>query len=140
MKELWFRGELKEIGRGECFELLESRSVGRIGYCATGGAVILPVNHAVIGGEIVVRLSSGGQTSRYLRDNAPEPGLTYQVDEFDDYTESGWSVLVTGTARATAPESLASLTDRPVPWPAGDYWEYVRIQPTRITGRRLVPA
>ena len=102
--------------------------------------MILPVNHAVIGGEIVVRLSSGGQTSRYLRDNAPEPGLTYQVDEFDDYTESGWSVLVTGTARATAPESLASLTDRPVPWPAGDYWEYVRIQPTRITGRRLVPA
>src|SRR5690349_20535914 len=108
MKDLWFRGELKEIGRDECLELLETKSVGRIGFCTKSGAVVLPVNHAVIGGEIVVRIAPSGQTARYLRDHAPEPDLTFEVDDVDDDTESGWSVLVTGTARVGSPESLMS--------------------------------
>ena len=140
MKELWFRGELKEVGPAECFELIESKSVGRIGYCSAGGAVMLPVNHALVGGEIVVRIAPSGQTARYLRDNGPKADLSFEVDEADDYTESGWSVLVTGTARVVQEESVLSVTDPPVPWPAGGYWEYVRIQPNRVTGRRLVPA
>ncbi|GAB7006619.1 pyridoxamine 5'-phosphate oxidase family protein [Nocardioides sp. AN3] len=140
MKELWFRGQLREIAREECFQLLESTSVGRIGYCTIRGAVVLPVNHAVIGGEIVVRLSPSGQTARYLRDNGPDADLTFEVDDYDEYTESGWSVLVNGTARAAEADTLVSETDRPVPWPAGSYWDYVRIHPTRVTGRRLVPA
>jgi nitroimidazol reductase NimA-like FMN-containing flavoprotein (pyridoxamine 5'-phosphate oxidase superfamily) len=140
MNDLWTRGQLKEIGRDECFELLESTSVGRIGYCTIRGAVILPVNHAVIGCEIVVRLEPSGQTARYLRDNAPGPDLSFEVDQFDDDTRSGWSVLVTGTARAVDAEGLLRVTDRPVPWPSGGFWEYVRIHPNRVTGRRLVPS
>jgi nitroimidazol reductase NimA-like FMN-containing flavoprotein (pyridoxamine 5'-phosphate oxidase superfamily) len=139
MEGLWSRGELREIGRDECLALIEGKSVGRIGYCSLRGAVVLPVNHAVIGGEIVVRIEPSGETARYLRDNAPGADLSFEVDDFDDDTLSGWSVLVTGTARAVDSESLLELTDRPVPWPAGGFWEYVRIHPHRITGRRLSP-
>ena len=140
MAELWFRGQLREIARQECFELLASTSVGRIGYCSIRGAVVLPVNHAVIGEEIVVRISPSGQTARYLSDNGPDAGLTFEVDEADDYTESGWSVLVNGTARVADPETVIGVGERPVPWPAGDSWLYVRIHPDHVTGRRLVPA
>lgn len=140
MNELWYRGELKEIGRDECFELIASKSVGRIGYCSLRGAIILPVNHALIGGEIVVRLAPSGQTARHLLDNGPGADLSFEVDEADEHTQTGWSVLVTGSARAVGPEGLLNLTDRPVPWPAGGFWEYVRIHPHRVTGRRLVRA
>lgn len=140
MQELWFRGQLQEIGRDECFELLESTSVGRIGYCTTGGAVVLPVNHAVIGGDIVVRLNPSGQTARYLRDNAPDADVTFEVDHIDEHTQSGWSVLVSGTTLSIDAESLADMTDRPIPWPAGGFWDYVRIRPRRVTGRRLAPS
>lgn len=140
MDKLWFRGQLQEIGRDECLELLESKSVGRIGFSTLRGAVVLPVNHAVIGGEIVIRVMPSGQTSRYLRDNGPGAELTFEVDDFDERSQGGWSVLVTGTTRVGDPESLVSETDRPVPWPAGSYWEYVRIHPGRVTGRRLTPA
>src|SRR4051812_50089697 len=53
MDELWFRSELKEIGRSECLELLERISVGRVGYSSSEGTVVLPVNHAIIGGGVV---------------------------------------------------------------------------------------
>ena len=131
---------MKEIGRTECLELLGSTSVGRIAYCTPRGAVVLPINHAFIGGEIVVRVAASGQTARYLHDNAPGAGLTYEVDDYDDDDQTGWSVLVTGTARAVDAENVLDLTDRPVPWPAGGFWEYVRIRPDRVTGRRLVPS
>src|SRR6478735_72357 len=130
MNELWFRGQLKEIGRAEC---LESTSVGRIAFCSIRGPVVLPVNHAMIGGETVVRVTPAGQTSRYLRDYGPGADLTFEVDDFDETTKCGWSVLVTGSARAGEPESMLGATDRPVPWPAGSYWEYVRIHPNRVT-------
>ena len=140
MDELWFRSELKEIGRSECLELLERISVGRVGYSASEGTVVLPVNHAIIGGEIVVRIVPYGQTARYLHDNAPGASLSYEVDEYDEETQTGWSVLVMGTARAVDPENLPNMTDPPVPWPAGGFWNYVRIRPDRVTGRRLVPS
>lgn len=140
MEELWFRGELKEIGREESWDLLASRSVGRIGYATDRGAVVLPVNHAVIGDAIVVRIAPSGQTARYLQENSPAAELSYEVDDFDEVTQSGWSVLVMGSAKAGPPEALFSSADRPIPWPAGDFWEYIRIQPGRVTGRRLLAA
>ena len=138
MTELWFRGQLQEMRRDECLQLVGSKPVGRIGYCSARGAIILPVNHAVIAGDIVVRVDPSGETARYLHEHGHGAPLSYQVDELDDRSQAGWSVLVTGTARAADPEALFSLTDRPVPWPAGGYWEYVRIHPDRVTGRRLV--
>lgn len=138
MDELGTRGQLREIGRDECLELVASKAVGHIGYCSIRGAVILPVNHAVIGGEIVVRIAPSGQTARFLSDNGPGVDMTFQADDFDERSETGWSVLVTGTVQSVEQESLDQVNDRPVPWVAGGIWDYVRIHPNRVTGRRLV--
>ena len=64
---------------------------------------------------------------------------SFQVDEFDDFNQAGWSVLVRGIARYVGPEELPKyVSDLPTPWPAGERSTYVRITPTAITGRRLL--
>ena len=140
MRELWFRGHLEELRTTECVELLARTSVGRVAYCTENGPTVLPVNHALIADELVVRIAPSGETAEYLHNHQPRAAVSYQVDEFDDYTQSGWSVLVRGTARVTGTDDLIMRQDEPVPWPAGSYWLYVRIRPDRITGRRLLPA
>src|SRR3954447_14856454 len=47
MTERWFHGRLHELSDAECWELLRSTSVGRVGYTDQIGPVILPVNFAV---------------------------------------------------------------------------------------------
>ena len=117
--------------------LVASTSVGRIAYCTERGAAVLPVNHTVIAGVIVVRITPSGSTAAYLRDHGPEADVTYEVDALDETAGSGWSVVVRGRAQTAPPELLLTAADPPVPWPAGNYWAYVRIHPLRVTGRRL---
>jgi nitroimidazol reductase NimA-like FMN-containing flavoprotein (pyridoxamine 5'-phosphate oxidase superfamily) len=139
MSELEFRGQLEEIERSECLALIATKQVGRLAFCTDRGAMVVPVNHAFIAGELVIRVSPSGETATYLHDHGQQADVTYEVDDLDEAMESGWSVVVTGTAHATPPEMLTSPEDRPVPWPAGSYWQYVRIRPLRVTGRRLAP-
>ena len=63
----------------------------------------------------------------------------FQIDEFDDYTQSGWSVLLRGHA------TYVDVADHPaaaelIPWAEGQRSLLVRIAAREITGRRLLPA
>jgi uncharacterized protein len=138
MSELEFRGQLEKMDRKECLALIATKSVGRLAFTVGRWAEVVPVNHVLVAGEIVVRVTPSGQTARYLHENGPDPAVTYEVDSIDEATESGWSVVIRGTARATPPEILLTEKDPPVPWPSGSYWDYVRIHPVGVTGRRLV--
>ena len=64
----------------------------------------------------------------------------FQVDEVDDYTESGWSVLVRGTLSPVDSDDLPAPDERPEAWPAGQRSLHLRLTPRSVTGRRLVPA
>jgi hypothetical protein len=64
-----------------------------------------------------------------------------QIDHIDEERESGWSVLVLGSAeRVTREYMLTSLwKDGPVPWAEGTRNLFIMITPETITGRTLGP-
>ena len=94
-EERWFPSHLKELDKAECLELLASHQVGRVAYCDDLGPVVLPVNY-VVGNvrTVLLRVSPHSTLARNLR-SAP---ASFEVDDFDDFNQSGWSVLVRGDA------------------------------------------
>jgi hypothetical protein len=67
--------------------------------------------------------------------------VAFEVDDIDESTGTGWSVVVTGHAHTTAPSALARSTAcdeaEPQPWAPGPRSSLIRISPDRITGRWL---
>ena len=131
----WFPSRVREIGRAECLELLAAHDVGRIAYCDDAGPVVLPVNYALHADAIVVRVSPHSALAHHLQD-AP---ASFQIDDFEPFTQSGWSVLVRGSAGYVDSDELPGDTSRPEPWAEGARTLRVRIEPREISGRRLLP-
>jgi nitroimidazol reductase NimA-like FMN-containing flavoprotein (pyridoxamine 5'-phosphate oxidase superfamily) len=140
MKESWFPSHLTPIPPDECLELLADEPVGRVAYCNLHGPVVLPVNHMLSDVVIWFRTSPYSELARHLGHAGVEATVAFEVDEFDNYTESGWSVLVEGTATLPAPDERPEPEERPRPWAEGSRDLYVRVRPRSITGRRLLPA
>jgi uncharacterized protein len=133
--EHWFPGRLTEMPAGECRDLMGSTSVGRVALVDGDGPVVLPVNYVLDGDTVLFRTSPVNTLGRHL-DNAR---VAFEVDEFDDYTQSGWSVLLRGVASFVADDELAGDQRRPFPWVDGARPLIIRVTPFSVTGRRLLP-
>jgi nitroimidazol reductase NimA-like FMN-containing flavoprotein (pyridoxamine 5'-phosphate oxidase superfamily) len=101
--------------------------------------LIFPVNFAMDGTTIVIRTRAGTKLSA-----AQHANVTFEVDEIDRRTRSGWSVLVRGLAEEVGAEHRADLVARThatgvQPWAPGDAGHWVRLIPHQVTGRRIVP-
>jgi len=97
--------------------------------------MILPVNYLLVAGTIVLRTGTGSLIAAHGDDS-----VSFETDHLDETLLSGWSVLVRGQAhRVLQPGELRNLHEACElrPWPAGEHDLYVRILPTRITGRRI---
>jgi uncharacterized protein len=132
---------LRQVGveildRDECFRLLESASLGRIGF--TTGAIpqILPVTYAVLDGDIVFRTGSGTKIEAALRRQV----ACFEADSLDSRPRRGWSVLVTGrTEIVSHPRVLEQAAELDIePWCGeglGD--RLVRLRTSLVSGRWL---
>lgn len=130
------REGLEILHLGDCFSLLGSVPLGRIGFLAGGEVVILPVNFVVDGQDVVFRTSEGSKLS------AVEVGhyVGFEADSYDAAAESGWSVVVNGLAEVVDSDAEAARLDGLglSSWAgAGPDRVWVRIRPTSITGRRI---
>jgi nitroimidazol reductase NimA-like FMN-containing flavoprotein (pyridoxamine 5'-phosphate oxidase superfamily) len=134
MDDRWFRGTLHELSPEECLVLLADKQVGRMAYSDEAGPVILPVNYAVENQSILFRTSAASSMAMHLRDRT----VAFEVDDVDEVTESGWSVLVRGTATFVQPAGGADDHTLPTPWPQGSRNLLIRITPHLVTGRRLL--
>jgi uncharacterized protein len=118
-----------------CLRLLASVPLGRVGFHADGEMVILPVNHAIDGQDVVFRTARGSKLTA-----AEEQGLVaFEADDYDQRTRSGWSVLVTGRAVVVYEEAEIERLGRLGlhPWAtavARPYW--IRIRASSVSGRR----
>jgi uncharacterized protein len=131
----WFRGSLVELSRQECFELLAERVVGRVAYGDHDGPVVLPVNYVLDKETVLFRTSPSSPMAAHVRNG----NVAFQVDEVNEDTASGWSVLLRGTATFENPTStVATDPPRPGPWAEGSRNLVVRISPHLVTGRRLL--
>jgi nitroimidazol reductase NimA-like FMN-containing flavoprotein (pyridoxamine 5'-phosphate oxidase superfamily) len=128
---------LRAISATECLDLLEPGGIGRVGFTAAHGVMMLPVNFAVSGKAIIFRTAP--DTLLALHANAH---LSFEVDHFDEALREGWSVLVLGHAHAVTDErEVKHLEDvtRLEPWAPGARDLYVRIAPTYVSGRIIQP-
>jgi uncharacterized protein len=121
-----------------CLRLLASVPVGRIGFCADGEMVILPVNHIIDGQDPVFCTARGAKLSAAEGKDL----VTFEADEYDEESRSGWSVVVTGRAELiyddAEVERLSQLGLRP--WVTAverPFW--IRIRPTAVSGRQIPP-
>ena len=129
---------LRTLTPVECFDLLEPGGIGRVAFTSPAGEImILPVNFAMAGKGIIFRTAPDTLLAVYA--NAK---VSFEADRLDDALHEGWSVLVHGHAhKITDERGVKHLEDRThlQPWAAGARDVYVRIAPTRISGRRILP-
>jgi len=133
------RAGLEILHLGDCFLLLESVPLGRIGFVARGEVVILPVNFLVDGQDVVFRTSPGSKLC------AIEVGhfVGFEADSYDAGAKTGWSVVVNGLAEIVDSDAEAARLDGLglTSWGSlADGRVWVRIRPTSISGRRIPAA
>jgi uncharacterized protein len=133
------RAGLEILHLGDCFELLETVPVGRIGFLEGGEVVILPVHFLVDGQDVVFRTGAGSKLS------AVETGhyVGFEADSYDGAAGTGWSVVVNGLAEVVDGAEEAARLDAfgLSSWGGGASGRvWVRIRPSSITGRRIAAA
>ena len=132
--------ELRVINADDCHRLFATQQIGRLGVNAEHYPLIFPVNYALDrAGVIVIRTNAGTKLAA-----ASYANVTFEVDEIDQWTRSGWSVLVRGLAEEVTSEYGTELIERTKasgvePWAPGDRGHWMRIIPQEISGRRIVP-
>ena len=101
--------------------------------------LIIPVNYGMDGRTLVIRTHPGAVLAA-----AGHANVTFQVDDIDRITRSGWSVLVHGLAEEVGEDHREDLVQRThsvgvQPWAPGEHDRWLRIIPQAVTGRRLLP-
>jgi nitroimidazol reductase NimA-like FMN-containing flavoprotein (pyridoxamine 5'-phosphate oxidase superfamily) len=129
---------LRTLSPAECFDLLEPGGIGRVGFTSTGRIMMLPVNFAVTGTTIIFRTAPDTLLALYA-----DAQVSFEADHLDEALHEGWSVLVHGHAHQVTDERAVKRLEGQLhlePWAPGARDVYVRIVPTRITGRRIQPS
>ncbi|WP_158548858.1 pyridoxamine 5'-phosphate oxidase family protein [Blastococcus sp. TF02A-26] len=132
-------GSLDVIPVDECYQLLASHEVGRIGVTLRHRVLIIPVNYGMDGQTLIVRTHPGATLTA-----AAHANVSFQVDDIDRTTRSGWSVLVHGLAEEVGDRHWEDVVRRTHavevrPWAPGEHGRWLRIIPQGVSGRRLVP-
>lgn len=128
-----YDGHFTRLSGDECRQLLRARSVGRIGWLSVDGLQILPVTYAMTGEWISFRTHPDTVMGELLR--KPQ-AVSFEIDDVDEDTASGWSVLVHGTATGYV-EDLPAGLNLPLPWAPGEHPLTVVIVPTDYAGRAV---
>jgi len=122
------------LGREQCLDLLESNHLGRVAWQAADLPQILPVTYATHQGSVYFRTTPDG----ILSELAQPTRVALEVDELDQQTRSGWSIVLHGrTSAVSEPDALADLwaADSLVPWAGGNRTLFICIRPDRVSGR-----
>lgn len=136
----WYEPALfQHLPPEECRELLAAKSVGRVAFNGSDGPQVLPVNYVVLRGGIYFRTATDSTLAKAVHDSR----VAFEIDDVDEFLQSGWSVLAVGDAEfVDDPDLLAELWGEqgPKPWAVGLRTQFVRITPIRLTGRRVLQA
>ena len=131
----WFPGRLQVLSDAECMDLLKEQVVGRVAWNEPEGPIVMPVNYAIEGSSIIFRTAIDTKLARQLHLGF----ASFQIDEHDDFTQSGWSVLVRGVLSCVDTRATERDESKVMPWAEGERHFLMRITPLIITGRRIIP-
>ncbi len=119
----------------ECWSLLRSAKVGRLGVLVDSAPEIYPLNYVVDGQAVLFRSAPGAK----LRGLDRNPSVCFEVDSINEADATGWSVMLKGRAvELQRPEDIARAESLPLRiWTVGDVGQWVQITAREITGRRI---
>jgi nitroimidazol reductase NimA-like FMN-containing flavoprotein (pyridoxamine 5'-phosphate oxidase superfamily) len=127
--------ELEELSEADCRERLARARLGRVAVTIGALPAILPVNYAMLDGDVVFRTADGTK----LRAALERAVVAFEIDGIDEIERRGWSVLVVGHASPIRlADELAEARRLDLrAWAPGDRDHYVRITTGMISGRRI---
>lgn len=122
------------LSQTDCWNLLSSRSLGRLVTAVDGQPEIFPINFVVQHHTILFRTGEGTK----LVSTAINHNVLFEAD--DHNVAEGWSVIVKGIARSLRGDDEIAEAERAqlLPWIATVKPHYVRIRPVSVTGRRFM--
>ena len=123
------------LSEQECRGLLRQERVGRVAVSIGEVPAVFPVNYLSAGDEILFFTAEGTK----LRAACSNATVTFEVDHFDPFAESGWSVMVVGPAwERTEPAVIDGARRAGLrPWAAGDRYHLVSIAMDFVSGRHV---
>jgi nitroimidazol reductase NimA-like FMN-containing flavoprotein (pyridoxamine 5'-phosphate oxidase superfamily) len=131
--------KIQSLDRDRCLDLLRADEVGRLAVIADGGPLILPVNYRMDGDAVVFRTDPGLKLDQGVRAHG-----CFEIDHFDRAERSGWSVIVAGRLDEVTQYEHRAWTRlhglQVDPWAEGPKEHWVRLVPTRVSGRVVHPA
>ena len=122
------------LSESECWELLDHAAVGRLAVDIAGQPDIFPINFIVDKSGIVFRSAAGTKLAGAVLNEF----VAFEIDGYEPGDRTAWSVVVKGTARLIERmQDVFDAEDLPLfPWLSWDKPNFVRIEPTVVTGRR----
>lgn len=109
--------------------------IGRVVLSVHAIPVALPVNVAVLDGNVVFATDEGSKLDAAVRGNV----VSVEADGVDTLYHTGWSVIVTGVAELlTNPRDIEEASRLPLrAWEPGPHRFLVRVPSTVVFGRRI---
>lgn len=132
------RTGIEILDRDACLELLAQDVVGRLAVISGNAPVIVPINYALDGDDVVFRTAAGTKL-----DQGPRAPACFEIDGLDRELHTGWSVVVAGRLERvedTDGRARQRLEQLPLTlWAPGERWHWMRLVAERITGRAVSP-
>ena len=131
---------IEELDEDQCLSLIAGGGIGRIAYASRFGPAVLPVNYALQDGAVVFRTAAHGPLDEDLRTGIADADykVAFEIDSIDSAAREGWSVLIQGPAHHVTGSGEDAVRQAGIEsWAPGDRELFVRIVPSRITGRRV---
>lgn len=117
-----------------CRALLSTHHFGRLGVTIGHQPMVFPVNYALDGDTIVFRADEGSK----LR-GAIGRRVAFEIDGVDQFSHTGWSVIVVGDAQVAPDDDHERLQHLPLnPYGPGPKQLWIQIPARSISGRRIV--
>lgn len=128
---------LEVLDEAECRRLLALHSIGRIGVIVGAEPLVMPVQYAVDGGDVVFRTAAGSHFDELVSG----AHVCFEIDGADPSAREGWSVLGRGVVRVVDDGAdVARCRELPLqPWARQDRPRFLRLRLDHLSGRRVVP-
>jgi hypothetical protein len=129
---------VSRLTQAECLLLLGSVPVGRVAFVVNGPPLVLPVNFTLQGTDVIIQTAAMSPLAEMARARRL---VSFEVDDIDEPSRLGWSVLCHGPARlmAEADDRDHDQINLVRPWVGDDRRTVVAIGAAAFTGRRIAP-
>ena len=133
MEHRTLTSSVETLNATDCWAYLNTNSFGRLAVLGRDGVDIFPVNYLTYQSSVLFRSAPGSK----LIDVTDNPDVAFEIDGTD--AGKRWSVVVRGVAQRLSSDAAivaSRIHQLPTETPTTK-WNYVRITPRILTGRRL---